>query len=83
MKNLGKNQYERMISAIDEWFGKIFEKVNFEETLVVLTADHGSDAGIYIPEIELDRNYVRQKQMKYSFNIGGKVLSKCQKFYHH
>ena len=41
-KKYGSNNYEKQISAVDFWLGKIFEKVNFTNTLVILSADHGS-----------------------------------------
>ena len=44
----GKTNYERMISYIDEWIGKIISCVNLEKTLVVVTSDHGD----YIPIVE-------------------------------
>lgn len=75
----GMNQYERMVSAMDEWLGKIFQKINFEDTLVVLTADHGNDTGIYTPDMELDKNYIRHDHLKYSFKIGKKISSKLPK----
>lgn len=36
----GDNEYDRNLSFVDYWLGKIFEKINFDNTLVVLTADH-------------------------------------------
>jgi len=71
----GMNQYERMVSAMDEWFGKLFQKINFKDTLVVLTADHGNDAGIYTPDMELDKNYVSHGHLKHSFTVGKKISS--------
>lgn len=41
-KKFGASNYEKQISAVDYWLGKIFEKVDFEKTLVIITADHGS-----------------------------------------
>lgn len=41
----GQSQYERMISAIDEFMGKMLEIIDLEKTLVILTADHGE----YLP----------------------------------
>jgi arylsulfatase A-like enzyme len=38
----GTNNYEKQVSAVDYWLGKIFEKIDFSKTLVILTADHGS-----------------------------------------
>ena len=47
-KKFGTSQYERMLSAIDFWVGKILEKINLSNTLVIFTADHGE----YIPLIK-------------------------------
>ena len=41
-ERFGESKYERKVSAIDAWIGKIFEKVDLENTLVILTADHGA-----------------------------------------
>ena len=72
----GMNQYERNVSAMDKWFEKIFKKIDFENTLVVITADHGNDAGIYTPEMESDKNYVSHGHLKRSFTVGKKISSK-------
>ena len=37
----GLDEYDKMISSIDEWIGKIMNEVNLENTIIVLTADHG------------------------------------------
>ncbi len=44
----GETQYEKMVSAIDFWIGNFLKKINLEETLVILTSDHGE----YIPMIK-------------------------------
>ncbi|WP_268544109.1 sulfatase [Candidatus Nitrosotenuis cloacae] len=41
----GHSKYEKAISAIDVWIGKILKNINFNETLVIVTSDHGD----YIP----------------------------------
>ncbi len=51
-KKFGINRYERMISAIDVWIGKILEKIDFEKTLIIFTADHGSDAASWTQKME-------------------------------
>jgi arylsulfatase A-like enzyme len=38
----GQSKYERAISATDYWLGEILKNVNLEETIVIITADHGS-----------------------------------------
>ena len=47
-EKFGKERYDRMISSIDSWIGKILEKIDLTNTLVILTADHGD----HIPVIE-------------------------------
>ena len=47
-KKFGETRYDRMVSSIDSWIGKILEKIDLTNTLVILTADHGD----HIPVIE-------------------------------
>ena len=76
-KKYGMNQYERMVSAMDVWLGKIFEKINFDNTLVILTADHSSDVGIYTPDMEFNKNNVSNGDRKNtSLKLGEKISSK-------
>ena len=44
----GETDYEKMISCIDDWIGKIIEKCNLDNTLVIITSDHGD----YIPIVD-------------------------------
>ena len=37
----GDTSYERMVSVIDIWIGKILEKTDLDNTLLIITADHG------------------------------------------
>ena len=53
----GKNQYDRMISALDVWIGKFLQHVDMDNTLIILTADHGSDVSTYNLELEKKHNY--------------------------
>ena len=41
----GITRYDKMISYIDEWIGKFIKNIDFENTLLVFTSDHGD----YIP----------------------------------
>lgn len=47
-EKFGKTRYDRMISAIDSWIGKFLEKIDLQNTLVVLSSDHGD----YIPVVD-------------------------------
>jgi len=40
-EKFGKTNYDKMVSGIDFWIGKILEKINLDNTLVILTSDHG------------------------------------------
>jgi len=48
----GSNRYEQMVSAMDVWIGKILKKINLENTLIIFTADHGSDSASWTLEME-------------------------------
>jgi arylsulfatase A-like enzyme len=41
----GETNYDKIVSSLDEFFGEISNKVNFSDTIVVITSDHGD----YIP----------------------------------
>jgi len=42
-EKFGDNNYDKLVSEIDVWLGKIFETVDLEKTLIVLSADHGEN----------------------------------------
>ena len=50
----GVNQYDRIISGIDSWLGRVLEKINHNNTLIVITSDHGD----YIPTIYRENNVI-------------------------
>jgi len=37
----GEDEYDRMVSSIDFWIGKIINKIDLKNTIVIITADHG------------------------------------------
>ena len=37
----GKDEYDRMVSSIDFWIGKIINKIDLKNTIVIITSDHG------------------------------------------
>ena len=72
----GSNHHERLVSAMDNWIGKILENIDLEQTIVIITSDHGSEAGIYTKELDefndqniLDREYVPGKLFNFSHKI--------------
>ena len=44
----GFSKYEKIISSIDDWIGKFVKKIDFQNTILIVTADHGS----YIKKIK-------------------------------
>ncbi len=40
-KKFGETEYDQMISSIDFWIGKFLEKINLENTIIIISADHG------------------------------------------
>ena len=76
----GITRYDRMISYIDTWFGKIFENTDLKNTLVVISSDHGD----YIPLVNEDNfsykpNKVFKKLKKaIPIKISDKILSALQ-----
>tara|TARA_B100001146_G_C16195983_1_gene441683 strand:+ start:111 stop:1565 length:1455 start_codon:yes stop_codon:yes gene_type:complete len=84
----GNNHYERIISAIDFWLGKILEKIDLEKTLVVLTADHGIEHGAYTPEMWELHNQSREKRKQSdisnpktsAYKIGHKIATNAPGF---
>mgnify|MGYP001249956543 CR=1 FL=1 len=78
-EKFGKNNYEKVFSAMDEWIGKIISKINLENTLVIVTADHGSPAADFDDEKENEsQKFI--KSVKYEpgtvFKIGKKIAVK-------
>jgi len=78
-KKFGKNNYEKVFSAIDEWIGKIISKIDLENTLVVLTADHGSPAADF-DDVKDKEGEKFSKSIEYEpstlFKIGRKIAKK-------
>lgn len=80
-EKFGKSKYEKMVSAIDYWVGEIIKNIDLENTLIILTADHGD----YIPVIELDNEMIDleasdgQAKIDYiMWKLGHKVPAKLQ-----
>ena len=78
-KKYGENQYERMVSLMDGWLGRIFEKIDFNNTIIVITADHSSDVGIFDDELEQLYKKTRENRVveKSSLTkVGQRIFSK-------
>ena len=50
----GFSKYEKIVSSIDSWIKKLIEKINLENTILIITADHGS----YIKKIKVNSEVI-------------------------
>jgi membrane-anchored protein YejM (alkaline phosphatase superfamily) len=53
-EKFGISKYERMISSIDSWIGKIYDNINLKNTLFIITGDHG----IFIPSVTTENEII-------------------------
>ncbi len=67
----GDNNFEKQLSSIDSWIGKILKNINLENTLFIITSDHGT----FIPSVTTENKIL-------NFEIEGKkqqLISKISK----
>jgi len=62
----GKTNYEKMISCIDEWIGKFIDQCDLDNTLIVITSDHGDYIPIvdYVGEIPSIQSFMKKIKEK-------------------
>ena len=70
-EKFGENKYEKTISLIDYWLGKILEKIDLKSTLVVIISDHGD----YVP-ISNNRESDYIPAFTKTVKVGKKILPK-------
>jgi arylsulfatase A-like enzyme len=58
----GNNRYERMVSAMDIKLKKIIEKINLDNTIIIISADHGSFTANYDHEMEIQNDISSKKR---------------------
>jgi len=66
-EKFGTNQYDRTVSGIDFWLGKILNFIDYKKTLVIVTADHGD----YVSEI-----LVNESEMRLNPGLVDKIIGK-------
>ena len=79
---VGKNQYAKMLSAIDPWLGKIFENIDEENTLIIITSDHGSTSADFTDEMldfVLDNEKIKSSNESLVFKLGHKLFTSLPK----
>jgi len=81
-EKFGETPYDRMLSSIDFGIGEILKEINLDETLVVITSDHGSlipfgNKGFtdFEPTFEKELEMGKKLMPKSTHKIGGKIFS--------
>ena len=78
-KKYGNSKYERVLSAMDVWIGKILENVDLNNTLVVLTADHATQRGDYDSNLEEYASYCQNIRTSWEPNPISKSIASVKK----
>ena len=85
-KKFGSSPYERTVSAIDHELGKILEHVDLDNTILILTADHGASipyGGLrevdFEPKLQHTVDFGKKLLPKSAHKIGGQFLSNVRK----
>ena len=78
-KKFGKNQYDKMLSAVDVWLGKFLEILDPKNTIFVITADHGSSSADFTDSMQkfsVNNEKESKTEPSAAFNFTHKVMSK-------
>lgn len=73
----GNNSYEKIVSSLDVWIGKVLQKID-DKTLLVITADHGS----YIKSVSISGKNIDFEENQQSQIMISKLSQKIPKFLH-
>jgi len=84
-EKFGENKYEKTISMIDYWLGKILEKIDLNSTMVILISDHGDYVPInetreidYIPEFTKSVGVTKKILPKFLWPMAKKFAKKTR-----
>ena len=82
----GNSTYAKTVSSIDFWLGKILENINLDNTILILTSDHGERipydnvrAVDFEPKLENTVSIGKKILPKSAHNMGGKFLYNIRK----
>ena len=85
-EKFGVGLYERTVSFIDHELGKILEHVDLDNTILILTADHGEripyddqSAVDFEPKLETSKKIGLKILPKATHKVGGQFLDKMRK----
>ena len=78
----GENQYDKMLSAIDPWLGKIFQCLNLKNTICIIASDHGSKFADFTNEMvnfSLESDRLSEFEPGHGFNSAHKIATNFPK----
>lgn len=61
-KRFGETNYDKIVSSIDIWLGKIVNQIDLSDTLVVVSADHGEN--IPVTDQNMDESSKTQRAIR-------------------
>ena len=76
------NQYDKMLSIMDPWLGKIFQCINLKNTICVITSDHGSTSADFTNEMlnfRLENDVLHKSESGVVFNYAHKIATNSPK----
>jgi arylsulfatase A-like enzyme len=76
----GNDEYDRILSSIDAFVGKLIKKIDLDKTMIVITADHSA----YLPKItynNTDYNFEPSSSLRTIWKLGFLIPSKLNFFW--
>lgn len=61
----GASQYEQMLSGIDIWIGKFLKKIDLDNTIIIITADHGEYVRPLSKELSFESSWIEKLKWQY------------------
>ena len=84
-EKFGDSIYAQTLSSIDYWLKKISEQINFNDTILIVTSDHGDripfkdkSSSSFEPKFKSATNVGRSVLPESTHNLGGKVMGKIK-----
>ena len=85
-EKFGDTLYAQTVSSIDYWLKKISEQINFDNTLLIVTSDHGERIPFkekssfkFEPEFNSTTSLGRRILPKSTHKAGGKIMGKLKR----
>jgi arylsulfatase A-like enzyme len=84
-EKFGKDKYDRVVSSIDYYLKKFLDVLNLEETLIIITSDHGhpipfdeKDTTSFEPDLGLGLKVGKKFMPKFSHKFGARIFNKTR-----